>query len=467
MKIRWKIFFLLSSLIAMILIGILLLNRLYLEKFYIGRQKEKLLNFGRVMMDPSYEIDIQNIEMNSNVSISLKKMETLYDFEKTSMMSREQIENIKKQLESGTMVFKEEILFDYRGNTLMLFVPYSEEGTYIEILSPLNFLEEGIEISTRYYFQVIGIVFIIGCLMAYIFSNKISTPLYKIRDMAESISKLDFSKKFVNTKRKDEIGELGNMINKMAGILESNINEIKEKNAILELDIEKEKRLDNLRKEFIANVSHELKTPIAIVQGYAQGLLENVVSEEDTQFYCETIIEESQLMNDLVQELLLVSKMESRYFTIVLEQVDYYKSIVDFIKRYGKEDKKIIYSGPKSIVVYCEERYIDRVMDNFVGNAVKYSTSNSDIKIDVQEFPEHFKIAVSNETNLLEKEDLEDLWTPFYRKDKARNREGHGLGLSIVKGVLENHKCDYGVDFENDWVTFWFTLNKNPVEVDN
>jgi len=465
MKIRWKIFFLLSSLIAMILFGILLLNRLYLEKFYIDRQKEKLLNFGRVIVDPSYEIDIQNIEMNSNVSISLKRMETLDDFEKTSMMSREQIDDIKEQLERGGTVFKEEILFDYRGNTLMLFVPYTEDGTYIEILSPLNFLEEGIEISTRYYIQIIIIVFVIGCLMAYIFSKKISTPLYKIRDMAESISKLDFSQKFTHTNRKDEIGELGSMINEMAIILEDNINEIKEKNIILQKDIEKEKRLDNLRKEFIANVSHELKTPIAIIQGYAQGLLENVVSENDVQFYCETIIEESQLMNDLVQELLLVSKMESRYFTIVLEEVDYYESIVDFIKRYNKDEKKIIYSGPKSIVVYCEERYIDRVMDNFLGNAVKYSTPNSDVKINVEEMEDQFKISVINETNLLEKEDLQDIWTPFYRKDKARNREGHGLGLSIVKGIMENHKCDYGVDFENNWITFWFVLNKNPIEV--
>lgn len=465
MKIRWKIFFLLSSLIAMILFGILVLNSLYLEKFYIGRQREKLLNLGRVMMNPLYEIDIQNIEMNSNVSVSLKKVDKLYELEKTSMMSREQIENIKEQLDSGVMAFRKEILFDYRGKTLMLFVPYSEEGMYIEILSPLNFLEEGIDISTGYYLQVIGIAFIIGCLIAYIFSNKMSTPLYEIIDIAERISKFDFSKRFNNTKKKDEIGELGNMINKMAIILESNINEIKEKNAILEKDIEREKRLDDFRKEFIASVSHELKTPIAIVQGYAQGLLENVMNKEDIQFYCETIIEESYAMNELVQELLLVSQMESKYFTIVLEQVDYYMAIKEFIKRYSREDKKILYTGPKSILVYCEERYIDRVMDNFIVNAVKYSTPSSDIKINVEEKEDVYVLAVSNETDLLNENDLEDIWTPFFRKDKARNREGHGLGLSIVKGILDNHKCEYGVNLVDKWVTFWFTLSKREFKV--
>ncbi|MDR3259315.1 MAG: HAMP domain-containing histidine kinase [Fusobacteriaceae bacterium] len=463
MKIRWKLFCLLLGLVGVILLGFSILNTIYLERFFIGEQKEKLLEIGRVLTDPSYVVDLQNIEMHSNVSISIKKIEALSQFEKSSMMSRNEIDDIAKLLKDGKLIFSEVRLLDYRGKSLILFIPY-KNNMYFEILSPLNFLEEGASVSTKYNMRIVIFTFFVGCLVSYIFAKKISQPLLGLTNIAQSISKSDFSNKF-NGQNKDEVGELGRAINKMADNLENNIKEINNKNLILKKDIEREKKLEKLRKEFIANVSHELKTPISIIQGYAQGLLEGIVKDEDMDFYCNVIMEESVKMNNLVQELLLVSKMESAHIEIHLEEIDYYPSIMEFIKKFSRDNKKITYSGPDKINVVCEETYINRVMNNFVINALKYSTEDSEIMIEVIEEQDDYKIMVKNETDNLKTEDLSDIWTPFFRKDTARDRDGHGLGLSIVKGILETHKCQYGIDLNENIVSFWFKLHKYFVDL--
>jgi len=460
MKLRWKLFSIILGLVGFILLGILIVNSVYLERFFVREQKEKLLEIGRVLTDPSYVVDLQNIEMHSNVSISIKKIEMLNQFEKSSMMSRSEIDDIKDLLARGKMIFSEVRFLDYRGKSLILFIPYRND-MYFEILSPLNFLEEGASASTKYNVRIVAAIFIFGCLASYIFSKKISQPLVELKNIALRISKSDFSQKF-NGKNHDEIGELGRTINKMADELENNITEIHNKNLMLEKDIEHEKRLEKMRKEFIANVSHELKTPIAIIQGYAQGLSEGVVAAEDMDFYTSTIMEESVKMNNLVQELLLVSKMESDHMEFHMQAVDYYPAILEFIRRFTRDNKKIVYTGPEAIDVVCDEKYIDRVMNNFIVNALKYSTEHSDIHIVVTEEEDSFKFSVENETDRLEKEDLKDIWEPFVRKDKARDRDGHGLGLSIVKGILEHHGSRFGTDLNAKTVSFWFKLPKAP-----
>ncbi|MDR1831271.1 MAG: HAMP domain-containing histidine kinase [Fusobacteriaceae bacterium] len=458
MKLRWKLFSIILGTVGFILLGILVVNSVYLERFFVREQKEKLLEIGRVLTDPAYVVDLQNIEMHSNVSISIKKLEMLNQFEKSSMMSRSEIDDISGLLKQGKMIFSEVRFLDYRGKSLILFIPYRED-MYFEILSPLNFLEEGAGASTKYNVRLVVVIFIFGCLASFVFAKKISQPLVELKNIANNISRSDFSQKFEYGSR-DEVGQLGISINKMAEELENNITEINNKNLMLEKEVEHEKRLEKMRKEFIANVSHELKTPIAIIQGYAQGLAEGVVAAEDMDFYTSTIMEESVKMNNLVQELLLVSKMESSRMEFNRRHMDYYPTIQDFIRKFSRDNKKIYYAGPGEIRVVCDDKFIDRVMNNFIVNALKYSTENSDIGIEVTEEAEDFKIAVKNETDRLNPEDLGDIWIPFYRKDAARDRDGHGLGLSIVKGILENHKCPYGTEMKDKVVSFWFKLPK-------
>lgn len=460
MKIRWKIFFLMFSVVLMIIFGLMVTNTIYLEKFYIKNKKEKLVELGHILIDPKYVIDFQNLEMHSNVAILIKKTDELYKLESEAVVPREEIEEIVTQLAKNEYVFKEMTLLDYRGKVLILFMPYMKDR-YIEIITPLSFIQEGLEISTRYHLLIIMLALIIGSSMSFIFSKKMTDPILELKEITQRISLLDFNVKFEKESR-DEIGELGYAINKMGGTLEKNIDEINKVNRKLMEEIENEKRLENLRKEFIASVSHELKTPIAIIQGYAQGLMENIAeTEEDRNFYCEIIVEESLKMDSLVKELLLITQMESGYFKIQKEEVNLYQMIKDIIDKYITKDKKIKYIGNKDVFVYCDEKYIDRVLENLVVNALKYSTGDRDITIKVEDQQDKYRVIISNESENLSEDDLENIWTPFYRVDKARDRDGHGLGLAIVRGILEKHKSALGVYItEKNIINFWFELEK-------
>ena len=464
MKIRWKIFFLMFSVVLMIILGLMVTNTIYLEKFYIKNKKEKLVELGQILIDPKYVIDFQNLEMHSNVAILIKRTDELYKLEKEAVLPKEEIEEIIVSLKNREYIFKEITLLDYRGKVLILFMPYMKDR-YIEIITPLSFIQEGLEISTRYHLLIIILALIIGSSMSFIFSKKMTDPILELKEITQRISLLDFNIKF-EKERKDEIGELGYAINKMGGTLEKNIDEINKVNRKLMEDIENEKRLDKLRKEFIASVSHELKTPIAIIQGYAQGLMENIAeTEEDRNFYCEIIVEESLKMDSLVKELLLITQMESGYFKIEKEEVDLYQMIKDIRDKYSSKSREIKYIGKKNIFAYCDEKYIDRVLENLVINALKYSTGDREVTISVDEIGNKYKIIISNESENLSEDDLENIWTPFYRVNKARDRDGHGLGLAIVRGILENHKSNFGVYItEKNIINFWFELEKSSLD---
>ena len=464
MKIRWKIFFLMFSVVLMIILGLIATNTIYLEKFYIKNKKEKLVELGQILIDPKYVIDFQNLEMHSNVAILIKRTDELYKLEKEAVLPKEEIDEIIVQLKNNEYVFKEITLLDYRGKVLILFMPYMRDR-YIEIITPLSFIQEGLEISTRYHLLIIVLALIIGSSMSFVFSKKMTDPILELKEITQRISLLDFNIKF-EKERKDEIGELGYAINKMGGTLEKNIDEINKVNKKLMEDIENEKRLDKLRKEFIASVSHELKTPIAIIQGYAQGLMENIAeTEEDRKFYCEIIVEESLKIDSLVKELLLITQTDSGYFKIEKEKVDLYQMIKDIRDKYSSKNREIKYIGEKDIFAYCDEKYIDRVLENLVVNALKYSTGDREVTITVDNIENKYKIIISNESENLSEDDLENIWTPFYRVNKARDRDGHGLGLAIVRGILENHKSNFGVYItEKNIINFWFELEKSSLD---
>lgn len=438
--------------------GFAITNTVYLEKFYIANKKDKLIQVGKVIADPNYIVDFRNLEIQNNAEITIKKIDQLERFVYKKQLIESDIEEIKESLKEEEPIFKTLNYEDYRGRVLVLFMPYRSDR-YLEISTPLSLIQEGLELSIKYHVQIIILAFIIGSSMAFIFSKTMVTPILELKEITQKISKLDFSRKFEDM-RKDEIGELGEAINLMGKTLEKNIDEINKANIKLTEDIEKEKKIDKLRKEFVACVSHELKTPIAIIQGYAQGLMENVANEEDRNFYCEVIIDESYKMDSLVKELLLISQIEAGYFKMNMEEVNIYELIKDLIEKYSTKTRKVNFSGEKNIFVMCDEKYIDRVLDNLIVNAIKYSSGEEDVEVKVEKIEKKCRITVINESEYLTVKDLETIWNPFVRLDSAIGKEGHGLGLAIVAGILENHKSQYGVYIsEKNHVNFWFELN--------
>lgn len=459
MKIRVKIFLVMLSVVFVMVGGFAITNSVYLEKFYVTNKKEKLLQVGNSILDPNYIVDFRNLEMQNNAEIVIKKLDQLDKFYFRRQLTIDEIIQIKRGFKVGKPTFKIISFKDYRGKALVLFMPY-KSNRYIEILTPLSLIQEGLDVSIQYHIQIIILALVLGCVIAFIFSKAMVTPILEIKEITQKIAKLDFSRKFEGD-RVDEIGELGEAINKMGETLKKNIDEINKVNAKLRVDIENEKELDKLRKEFIAYVSHELKTPIAIIQGYAQGLIENVATEEDKNFYCEVIVEEAYKMDALVKELLLMSKIESGYFKMENADIDAYPLIQDLMDKYSTQASDLVYTGDTQINVIADEKYLDRVLDNLISNAIKYGTDDKIVNIEVKDMGDKYRFTVSNKSHNLTEKDLESIWTPFIRLESSIGKEGHGLGLAIVAGILDKHHSEHGVYLSGEnTVNFWFDLEK-------
>ncbi len=462
MKIRSKIFFLIFSVVLFIMMGLYVVTEFYLESFYIKNKKENLMEVSSFISTPDYFVDFEQLERNNNVTIYIRPFSNeLFVPSENNYIRNLESRGILQKIKDGNQVFQKIKFDDPEGEFMVLFTPY-QRNRFMEIRTPISSIREAVEVANRYYMRIIVYSLIFGMIIAFIFSKKITQPILHLKEITKGISNLNFSLKF-SSGRKDEIGELGETINRMGGILHDTIDDLNIANRELKKDIEREKKLENLRKEFVASVSHELKTPIALIQGYSHGLLEGIASEEDRDFYCGVIVEESRKMDELVKELLLISQIEAGYLEVDLKKINLGKMIRQVMDKYYMEYEKYKISYPETdIFATGDGKYVKRVLGNLIGNAFKYTPQNGEIKVEVDEDGEKYRIRVINTCNSLSIEDLEEIWAPFYRGDKSRSSEGTGLGLTIVKGVLEKHNSDYGVKLENVKVIFW-TAPNNPL----
>lgn len=298
----------------------------------------------------------------------------------------------------------------------------------------------------------------IGIIPAYILSRKMLNNITVVKDVAKKLSKNDFSQK-CSESRFNEFSELGVYINQMADSLKSQMDEIEDKNRVLESDIIKRKEVEESQKEFISNVSHELKTPISIVSGYAEGIKYGLVTTDDERNkYCDTIISECGRMRDIVKQLLDLSSIEHNEFNIEINNISLLvKSLQErFSTRYP--NRNFIFNYDDELYSIFDYDEIEKVLSNYIENAIKYSAD--DIKINVNDV-EFIHIGVIS-NGVIEEEDREKIWDRFYRADKSHKRSENstGLGLSIVKATMEKHKMPYGLNILHDSVEFYIELKK-------
>ena len=256
----------------------------------------------------------------------------------------------------------------------------------------------------------------------------------------------------------------------MSDTLESTIAELKKDIAILEDN-------ENRRREFISNISHELKTPIALIQGYAEGLQEGVMDDEDSRnMYLEVIIDESQRMNRLVKELLTLNQLEREEDT-VLENVDLnglLRGVIDANTiLFETNDIEVTYPDlSNELICLADEFLLEQVVNNYISNAIHYSKaedSDNKKRIDIKQTikDDIVRVSVFNTGDNISDKDIDQIWDKFYKVDKARSREygGSGIGLSVVKAVMEKFKHKYGVINHADGVEFFFELEINKQRI--
>lgn len=346
---------------------------------------------------------------------------------------------------------------------------YNHDSIVLAVSSIQPIIEAGNVISEFYIYVFIGIIFI-SLIISLIFAKLVTNPLKKINHIATKLSNMDFSEKCTNISD-DEIGNLGKTLNFLSENLQKSLNDLKTQNEKLEKDIEKERQLDIMRKDFIANVSHELKTPIGIIEGYAEGIKDGIVKGDDLRLYLETIIDESQKMGKLVANMLELSKLESGVITPNFEVFNINRLINKVVKtlKYDCIEKGLsIEFSPKTDYSYVKADIfqMEQVLTNIITNAIKYTHKNNSIYISIEDFNEnYFKISVLNTGSKIPEGENINLFDKFFRGDKSRNRRENstGLGLAIVKNILDLHNSKYTIKNVKLGVLFEFTLKKAEI----
>ena len=342
-----------------------------------------------------------------------------------------------------------------------------DNGNFILIRTPIQGIKDNVHISNTFITYIGIVTLIIGIIAAFVLSSYISKPIKQLSNIAERMSELDFDIKY-DGKDKGEIGLLGKSMNNMSQKLEENISQLKTANLELQRDIDKKEKLEKMRTDFLSNVSHELKTPIALIQGYAEGLKEGITDDpESMDFYCSVIMDEAAKMNNMVKRLLTLNQIEFGEDELVMERFDInelVKSVVNANElRATQKNLSITYDILDTpLYVWADEYKVEEVVTNYLSNAINHCCNENIIKIKVGHIDkDNVRVSVFNTGNSIPEADIEHIWEKFYKVDKARTREygGNGIGLSIVKAIVESMGKTCGVNNLSDGVEFWFDLD--------
>ena len=341
-----------------------------------------------------------------------------------------------------------------------------DEDHYFIIRTPLESIRESADISNKFYFAVGLAIIIVSGMMIMVVTKRITRPISELTELSKKMSDLDFEARY-ESKVGNEIDMLGDNFNRMSTQLENTISELKSANNELQRDIEDKIKIDKMRKEFLDNVSHELKTPIALIQGYAEGLKENISDDpESREFYCDVIMDEASKMNKLVKNLLTLNQLESGKDAVVMERFDIVSLIRGVLQTMdimiGQKEAKVIFDAQKPVYVWADEFKTEEVVTNYVSNALNHLDGDRQIEIKLIDEDSRVKVTVFNNGTPIPEADIPNLWNKFYKVDKARTREygGSGIGLSIVKAIMESMNQEYGVQNFDNGVEFWFTLDR-------
>lgn len=343
-----------------------------------------------------------------------------------------------------------------------------DNGYSIILRTPIQGIKDNVNISTTLIKYVGGAILAVGIIAAFVVSTYITRPIKQLSNIAEKMSEMDFNARYEGSD-KGEIGLLGKSMNNMSEKLEQNIAELKKANLELKKDIDKKEKLEIMRTDFLSNVSHELKTPIALIQGYAEGLKEGITDDpESMEFYCDVIMDEANKMNTMVKRLLTLNQIEFGNDESEMERFDINELIASVADanaiRAGQKNMSIVFDNRNEHnFVWADEYKTEEVLTNYISNALNHCDGKRAIEVRTEKSENGGTITVTvyNSGKNIADEDLERIWEKFYKTDKARTREygGNGIGLSIVKAIMDSMGQEYGVRNVSDGVEFWFNLD--------
>ena len=470
------------GLILFMIVVFMIVNGSFLEKYYISNKKSEFIkaytmvqegvengtinsetpekdqgrfteknNISIAVIDSEYNVVYTNVREKQMMVVQL--FGYLYDKSHQEVLEKTDSYDICKSV-------------DPQNNTEYLTMWGNfDNGDIFIMRSPLESIRSAVTIFNRFIGVVGGCVILVSVLLAWYFSKRITEPIMELATLSQKMADLDFDAKYTSG-GSNEIGVLGENFNRMSERLEQTISNLKEANYKLQKDIEQKEKRENMRSEFLGNVSHELKTPIALIQGYAEGLKEGVNDDpESREFYCEVIMDEAGKMNRMVKNLLALNQLEFGQDDVQFERFDITSLISGVLQSLDilieQKEAQVIFLHKNPVYVWADEFKVEQVVRNYVNNALNHVDGEKVIEIKITQENDMAKITVFNTGTPIPEEDLPHIWEKFYKVDKARTREygGNGIGLSIVKAIMDSFGKGYGAINHTNGVEFWFELD--------
>ena len=340
------------------------------------------------------------------------------------------------------------LLYNKRfGNkTIIKALKYNDE-VYIFLNTSIQPLDSSIILLKSQYGYIALIIFGISLIISYVISSQISRPIVKISDSAKKLANGDFNVSFST---------------------DSKVQEIKELSTTLDLAKNELSKTDELRRDLMANVGHDLRTPLTLIKAYAEMTrdLESQTPEKRAE-NMNIIIEETDRLNVLVSDILDLSKLQSSTYELKIEEFDLNELIRNIIKRFyiliDSDGYEFIYNNDKEIMVKADKKRIEQVIYNLLNNAVNYTGEDKKIYINVIDEKKKVLVEIRDTGKGIDKDEIKYIWNKYYHNERKhkRNAFGTGLGLSIVKTILESHNYKYGVkSVKNKGTTFYFEIDK-------
>jgi len=478
----------LTMVFTAVMAGTLLLiffsGMIFLEKYYILNKQNQVMNVYTTLnvaaaegtMDTEeFQENLQNSSVTDNISVIVMGTDNRIRF-----YSTRDIEQLKFQL-WNYILDRESVdlikILDKQPNYILrqsrdriLGMEYLEmlgtlgSGDYFIMRSPLESIHDSVLLANRFYVIIGSVAIVISAAIIYLFSRKITKPVMELAEISKRMTDLDFDAKF-ESKGENEVDVLGEHMNLLSETLEKTISELKTANNELRRDIEQKEKIDEMRKEFLSNVSHELKTPLALIQGYAEGLKDGISDDpESRDYYCEVIVDEAGKMNTMVKKLLTLNEMEFGQETVQMERFNVAELIEGLAQSCSllieQKEGKLRMQVENPLYVWSDELKIEEVLTNYISNACNHLDGERIIEIKAEQKDDKVRISVFNTGKQIPEEDMDRIWEKFYKVDKAHTREygGSGIGLSIVKAVMESVNGTYGVKNYNNGVEFWIEL---------
>lgn len=480
-KLWFSLFLKIAAIFAAFVLVLALSNMAFLIRFFTFKEKKLLkeqigviagLDFDRdeqvretlIALSEKYNMDAEVYDDSGSI-IYTTHAGQMMDYvnlpgREGVMMAHEDMKVLESEDLSGGIVF-ERARRAFGGEEMLLCRKRLDNGLFAEVRVQKQMIADSAAVANEFILIVSLICFLLSVFWVLLLARRVSKPIVDMNEITRDMAALRFERQ-LKIGRKDEIGELAVSVNELSSSLSAALKDLQQKNKKLQDDVEAGKRLDAMRRAFVADVSHELKTPISIISGYAEGLKMDI-DPKSREEYCNTIIDESRRMNGLVLTLLDLSRYEAGEAPLEKQAFRLSGLCEPLLRRIFADTTVTVQNQiPPDTVVLADPAQIEQALKAYLENAAAHTPEGGTVTVLSEEKEDTVRLSVLNTGSHIEEDEMPKIWQSFYRGDASHKRESDrfGLGLSIVSAIIKRHGSQCGVYNTDDGVCFWFDLEK-------